>query len=236
LQRKVVAIISGQNADNMNGQIFVLLPKVSLPNMSFKFHCHCGSLNGEMAEPQKAIRGICYCRDCQTYAHFLGKPRTILDSSGGTDVIATLAKYVSFKGSTKSLACLSLTENARLLRWYATCCNTPIANTLRNHRMPYVGLIHSCLGVNAAELDKAFSQVQLHLNVESATTPPNAVPIGKLAALSKYVPALILSRVSGSYRHSPFFEGNDRRPVAMPRILTSHELENARKDTHRTSS
>ena len=86
----------------------------------------------------------CYCRDCQAFAHALGNPGAILDKLGGTDIVATLQQYVTFTKGTEALACLSLSERG-LLRWYANCCNTPIANTARNPKLSYVGLVHTCL-------------------------------------------------------------------------------------------
>ncbi len=32
-----------------------------------------------------------------------------------------------------------------LMRWYASCCNTPIGNTMATSAMPFIGLIHACI-------------------------------------------------------------------------------------------
>ena len=58
--------------------------------------CKCGRLNGVMAQAAKGTRGTCYCRDCQAYAHALGNPEATLDHLGGTDLVATLQKHISF--------------------------------------------------------------------------------------------------------------------------------------------
>ena len=76
----------------------------------------------------------CYCRDCQAYAHALGNAGAILDDLGGTDIVASLQQHVMLSQGTDALACLSLSDKG-LLRWYASCCNTPIANTARNHKL-----------------------------------------------------------------------------------------------------
>jgi hypothetical protein len=80
--------------------------------------CRCGTLKGVVAHPEQAIRGECYCRDCQAFARFLGKTDGVLDAKGGTDVIATRPANVSFTAGVESLACMSLTDRG-LLRWYA---------------------------------------------------------------------------------------------------------------------
>ena len=42
---------------------------------SHPVHCRCGRLTGEISDPGHGIRGVCYCRDCQAFAHFLGARR-----------------------------------------------------------------------------------------------------------------------------------------------------------------
>ena len=112
--------------------------------MSYPLRCRCGNVRGELLRPEHTLHAVCYCRDCQAYAHALGDAAGILDDAGGTEVIATQAGNVRFTAGTQSLACLSLTEGG-LLRWYASCCRTPIANTPRDMRLPYAGLMHNCL-------------------------------------------------------------------------------------------
>lgn len=194
--------------------------------MKHKFQCRCGNVAGEVMEPHKAIRGVCYCKDCQAYANALGQRQSVLDDCGGTDVVATQSKYVVFTQGLQALACLSLSEKG-LLRWYAACCNTPIANTLRNHRVPYVGLVHSCLGSNA-EITGTFGAVQMQLNTKGALSSPTWKASGKLAALGKFVPSLLLGRLTGSYKVSPFFDSTQGNPIVKPRVLSQSELQQAR--------
>jgi hypothetical protein len=85
-------------------------------------------LKGFVEIPQNANRGVCYCKDCQAFAHFLGKDGETLDERGGTDVTQVLPKNIAFTQGTEILACIRLTEKG-LLRWYAGCCNTPVVNT-----------------------------------------------------------------------------------------------------------
>ena len=73
-------------------------------------------MRGVVNHPEKVSRGVCYCKDCQAFAHFLGKTDDILDEMGGTDIMATLPKYVTFTQGLEALACMSLTE-AGMLRW-----------------------------------------------------------------------------------------------------------------------
>ena len=97
---------------------------------SHPIRCHCGKFQATVAHPEGGTRAVCYCRDCQAFAHFLGSPKDVLDSLGGTDIVAVRPRYVSFIAGVDNLVCMSLTAQG-ILRWYAKCCQTPIGNTPR---------------------------------------------------------------------------------------------------------
>jgi len=193
--------------------------------MDHPLRCECGTLTGLVSEPQRASRGVCYCKDCQAFARHLGKADSVLDAMGGTDIVATLPKYVSFTSGAGSLACLSLTDRG-LLRWYASCCGTPIGNTMRDFRVPYVGLVHVCLGTPAA-IEGSFGAVRLRVNTGSAKGRPRRMPLSTAAALLRFTPTVLLSRLDGSYKATPFFTA-DGTPIAQRKVLTSVELKAAR--------
>lgn len=191
------------------------------PNTSHRLRCRCGTLTGYVSHPKRARRGVCYCRDCQAYARALATDAAVVDAQGGTDVVATLQNDVTLAQGTEALACLSLTPNG-LLRWYASCCNTPIANTTRNYRMSYVGVVHTCLHDASETLDDAFGPVRMRVNTRSARRPVKPTPIGTLQAVAGLSLALVRARLDGSYKRTPFFDPQGV-PVASPRILTRDE-------------
>lgn len=192
--------------------------------MDHPVQCRCGTLKGEVRHAQRALHAVCYCRDCQAYAHALGAPG-VLDVLGGTEVAATQPRYLRFTEGADRLACLSLTDRG-LLRWYASCCETPIGNTARDSRIPYVGLVHTCLGAPEAALH-AFGPVRVRVNTQGARAPVPANGLGKVLALAGFAPALAIARLTGSYRQTPFFTANGE-PVRTPRVLTAEELRRAR--------
>jgi Family of unknown function (DUF6151) len=189
--------------------------------MNHPLQCKCGTFKGSVSHPEKVNRGVCYCKDCQAYAHFLGKADDILDEMGGTDVVATLPQYVSFAQGTEVLHCMSLTENG-LLRWYAGCCNTPIGNTPRNFKVSFVGLIHNCLGSSSKTLESSFGPVRMVINTRSAKGKPRSMPIRTITSVLRFGKSLLGARLDGSYRHTPFFDAN-RIPVVQPAVLSSDE-------------
>lgn len=195
--------------------------------MSHPFQCRCGALRGEISRPRQGVRAACYCGDCQTYAHLLGEPQRVLDLQGGTEVVATHARNLMFTSDTQALACLSLSPRG-LLRWYARCCGTPIANTPRNWKLPYVGLVHTCLR-QPEPLERSFPEVQLRANRKKAKGDvPRDTRLGGMARFGGLALHLIASRLGGGYRQTPFFERNGA-PVADVVVATRDEVEAARR-------
>jgi len=181
-------------------------------------------LTGNVSHPEKVSRGVCYCKDCQAFAHFLGAPSDILDEMGGTDVVATLPKYVNFTQGIEVLACMSLTENG-MLRWYASCCDTPIGNTPRNFRISHVGLVHTCLEDPTRTLESSFGPVRMRAHTKHAKGKPKSMPISTIASVVRFLSLLIRARLDGSYKHTPFFASDRGTPVASPKVLTNSERE-----------
>lgn len=184
---------------------------------SHPIQCRCGRLRGEFLGGAKLTRITCYCRDCQAYARALGEPGKILDANGGTDVVASLQQYVRLTGEAGQLACLSLTDGG-LLRWYASCCKTPIANTTRDPRLSYLGLMLNCLGRDVRSLNAVFGPPTLAINVKSASGSVPSSGWRTTAAMARIFGRVIRARLDGSWRRSPFFDSGGR-PVANPSVV-----------------
>lgn len=194
--------------------------------MDHPLQCRCGTLKGLLAHPGRNVRATCYCLDCQSYARHLGQAAQTLDAAGGTEVVATCARDLKLTAGVEQLACLSLMPQG-LLRWYARCCRTPIANTPRDWRLPYAGVMHDCLG-DAATRERAFGPVRMRVHTRSARTPVPAAPLGTLAGVLRLMPRLLAARASGGYRETPFFTAAGA-PVQPPYVLTPQERQAARQ-------
>jgi hypothetical protein len=192
--------------------------------MNHPLQCRCGTIKGYVVRPGMAKRAVCYCKDCQAFAHFLESADTVLDEHGGTSIVSTIPKLVLFSQGLEALACMSLSDHG-MLRWYASCCNTPIGNTPRDFKTPYVGLIESCLKSNSPSLEESFGPVRMVLNTKSARGHVNSTPVSNLLALLGLMRSVIGTRLSGSYKRNPFFGTGTGIPVARPRELTKTERE-----------
>jgi hypothetical protein len=190
-----------------------LLPKAARMNDA-QLRCACGTVEGRVSQPSAVANMVCYCKDCQAYAHAIGDPPGMLNAAGGTRIFATLPLHVRFDTGIEALACMSLSA-AGLLRWYAECCNTPIANTPRNFKVPYVGLVHTCLG-NQQELDAAFGPARMHLNTASATAAVPSTSLANALGLMRLMARVAPARLSGRYRINPFFNPATQEPIRRP--------------------
>jgi hypothetical protein len=193
--------------------------------MNHPLRCRCGTVQGRVDEPHKAMaRGVCYCKDCQAFAHFLGRAADVLDVQGGTDVVAIHPQHVVLTQGLDALSCISLSPRG-LLRWYASCCRTPIGNTARNPKLAYVGLVHTCLEGAGVPIERSFGPVTLRWNTASATAAVQAKSHGVVGSAVRLIGTMLGARVGGSYRRSPFFDAASGMPVLAPHVLTKAERE-----------
>jgi hypothetical protein len=190
--------------------------------MNHPLQCQCGTLRGDVSHTESVCRGVCYCKDCQAYAHFLGKADEILDEMGGSDVVATLPQHVTFKQGIEALACMSLSDKG-MLRWYASCCNTPIGNTARDFKVSHVGLLHNCLQDPSTSLDKAFGPVRMRVGMKSAKGSPEAMAASTTVSILRFMARLIRARLDGSYKKTAFFDPETGTPRVSPKVLTPDE-------------
>ncbi|GAA0741326.1 DUF6151 family protein [Ideonella azotifigens] len=189
--------------------------------------CRCGTVSGLLSHGERANRCVCYCKDCQAFAHFLGEPQRVLDPLGGSEVIATSPAWLRFTQGREALACMSLTEGG-MLRWYTRCCRTAIGNTPRNHKFSYIGLLHSCLQSDPTHtLAASFGPLRMQLNRQSARQTQGPVPsasaLSTTWAMLRIARMVAGARIGGSYLHTPFFDVHSGTPLAQRQVLSSAE-------------
>jgi Family of unknown function (DUF6151) len=190
--------------------------------MTHPLQCQCGTIKGVVHDPRRANRAVCYCRDCQAFAHFLGKAKETLDDRLGTEVIQVLPRNVAFTQGIEALACMRLTGKG-LLRWYAGCCNTPIGNTLGNFKISFVGLVHTCLEASGKPIEDSFGPVRVCVNTKGAKGNPKPKTAGIGTTLLWFLANVAKARIDGGYRQNPFFLVDMGTPIVSPRVLSADE-------------
>ncbi|HEY2445342.1 MAG TPA: DUF6151 family protein [Rhizomicrobium sp.] len=187
--------------------------------------CRCGQLRGVASDvaPDAGFRFVCYCGDCQAFARFLERP-DVLDSVGGTDIFHMPAGRVKLTAGRDAVRCLQF--SGKVFRWYADCCQTPIANTA-GPRFPVVGLIHSVMDHDAdgRSRDEVLGAPLCGIFENSAVgpLPPNAPPPRSLSLVARRLPTLLGWWWRGLGRPNPFFDEHTNAPLAMPRVFTPSE-------------
>ncbi|MEZ5702773.1 MAG: hypothetical protein R3E42_13805 [Burkholderiaceae bacterium] len=83
-----------------------------------------------------------------------------------------------------------------------------------------MGLLHNSL--DAAPLTPSFGPVRGHFFTKGATGEPRPTEHGLLPAALRVIGMMLGSLLSGRYRHTPFFDENNR-PVATPQVITPEE-------------
>jgi hypothetical protein len=222
-------------------------------NFDLPLRCRCGHVRGVAREvaPSSGLRFVCYCKDCQAFARFLAhvpenacpgcdtgwepdfrqgyappKRPDVLDAAGGTDIFQMAPGRVTLTEGTDALRCLSF--SGKVLRWYAACCRTPIANTAASPRFPMVALIH-CFMDQAFMNDLAGGRsrdevlgppvCRIYERSAAAPLPPNAPPPLSLGVLATRASKILGWWMRGLGRPNPFFDDRTQAPLAVPRVL-----------------
>lgn len=186
--------------------------------MTVRIQCRCGTVQGEIDGRGAYARVTCYCRYCQAFAQWLGTPG-LLDAQGGTDILAAKPSRMRITQGADQVACISLSK--RVVRWYASCCRTPLASTAPTPDLQYVGVPMACVA-NAADVQKLVGpEGRAVANTESAHGPVRGSHIALTGVLLKVGIGVLGGRLRKD-RGSPFFDENGK-PIREPERIPMPE-------------
>jgi hypothetical protein len=194
--------------------------------LDLQLRCRCGRMRGVIGNvsPGSGFRLVCYCGDCQAFARLLDRA-DVLDSAGGTAIFQMPPARLKLTAGIDALRCIRLSD--KVLRWYADCCRTPIANTPAGPRFPLVGVIHSFMdyGADISSLDRTLGPPICRIYEGSATAPlpPNAPAPPSSSLLLRRASMALAWWMRGLSRPTPFFDERTNAPRAEPRALTPGE-------------
>lgn len=185
--------------------------------------CQCGSLSGVAFGPfqSQKSRSICMCDDCQAYAHYLGRASEILDENGGTEVVPMYPAHIKINKGIENLKCVRLSPEG-MFRWYAGCCNTPIANTM-GAKFPFAGVVHTFIDLKNRE--EVFGPIYIRFFGQYGTgpLPPGTYQKTPLKLIVNTMPFLLRGLLLKKQKPSPFFNSVTGNPVVIPTILSKKE-------------
>lgn len=198
--------------------------------LTVPLRCHCGEIRGVARDvsPSSGFRVLCYCEDCQAFAHFLERG-DVLDPAGGTDIFQMPPGRVELTAGADSVRCLCLSDKA-VFRWYAVCCRTPIANTA-GPRVPLIGVIHSFMdhAQDGRSRDAALGPPLCGIYKRSAVgqLPSTAPPPPSLGVFARRAAKVLGWSLGGLGRPNPFFDEATNAPRSAPHVLTASERASA---------
>jgi hypothetical protein len=184
-----------------------------------QIRCRCGKVHGQVldASPGTVNRVVCYCDDCQAFAHQL-KRADLLDAHGGSDIVQVAPASLSFTQGTELIACMRLGPRG-LYRFYATCCNTPLGNTVGT-AIPFVGILAQavvdadrCVGAPLGGILGKFA----------IGTPPVGSDKLNVRLLARAIGKVLTWRLTGKAFPHPFFERGSPTPRHPVHVLSQAE-------------
>ena len=190
-----------------------------------EFRCRCGDVRAIVsdASPWAANRVVCYCGDCQAFAHRLGRA-DLLDAHGGSDIVQVAPASLNFVQGQDRIVGLRLTSKG-LYRWYASCCNTPVGNTL-TPAVPFVGVFATAFDQGAQRADGVFGPPTGAIQGKHAVgqAPPGSTGLNLLLLL-RAVAKILGWRLSGKAWPHPFFSRGPDAPLYPVNVLSHEERE-----------
>jgi len=200
---------------------------MAVPPKTVRMACRCGrlQLHIDAVTPAVANRVACHCRGCTQFAHDM-RPE-ILDAWGGTERFQVSPARIAITAGRDVLACRQQTRKGAL-RWYASCCETPLGLTLRDATVPFVGLDIHALDVGEASLQTVLGPLRARVNLSPRPDNAKAIkanPAALLSMLRHLIPLTWRWWRRGEQRDSPFFDAEgtpvvsvDRRYERMPAL------------------
>ena len=84
--------------------------------MNAELRCSCGQVRGHVADPSPRTvnRVVCYCADCQAFAHRLGRA-DLLNAQGGSDIVQVAPAALTFVQGQDRITGLRLKTQAKAI-------------------------------------------------------------------------------------------------------------------------
>ena len=182
--------------------------------------CACGAVEGEAIDvtPNSGNRVICCCSDCQEFANYLARDaesikEETLDAFGGTEIFQISQSQLKIHKGHDKLQSMRLKKKG-LLRWYTTCCNTPVGNTV-SAKVPFVGVIHTFIDLpdSDAVLGPVIAVVQTQHAIGEPDYPKHSAKF-PLGITLRIIWKMLVWKIQGKSKPSVFFS-EDGAPITQ---------------------
>jgi hypothetical protein len=164
-------------------------------------------------------RIVCYCDDCQAYLHHLGRT-DLLDAQGGTDIVQVAPSSLSFQHGADRIVGVRLSPKG-LYRWYASCCKTPLGNTL-GPAIPFIGIVAEAFEDADAIFGKPVGAI---LGRFAIGTPPAGSTKLDVRLVAHALSKIVGWRLRGRAWPHPYFDRTTRKPSRPLTTISKTERE-----------
>jgi hypothetical protein len=189
----------------------------------------CGAVRGFVtdASPHTVNRVICYCDDCQAFAHRLGRA-DLLDPHGGSDIVQLAPGALTFVQGHDRIVGLRLTPKG-LFRWHTSCCRTPVGNTV-SPAIPFVGVVVQAFDNASQRPDDVFGRpIGAILGRYAIGDVPGAARRMSLPLMLRAIRMVLGWRLRGRAWPNPFFARETRAPIYPITVLSQSDREALRR-------
>lgn len=190
-----------------------------------ELRCRCGGMRAVVTavSPRTVNRVVCYCDDCQAFAHQLGRA-DLLNAKGGSDIVQIAPSTLSFVQGQNRIAGVRLTPKG-LYRWYASCCNTPVGNTL-SATVPFVGIVAQTFEGGTPGVDEvAGPPIGAILGKYAVGEPPAGSTGLNLSLILRAIGKVLGWWLRGKTWPHPFFKRETREPIYPVTVLSRKQRE-----------
>ncbi|NOD35898.1 MULTISPECIES: DUF6151 family protein [unclassified Ruegeria] len=179
------------------------------------FSCRCGSLQGRIS-----ARGVrqgthveCFCHDCRAAQLYFKQPDP---APGAVDILQMAPDEIEISAGGQFLAVMKLSPNG-MLRWYANCCNTPLATTPPGASLPFAGFLVRRITDDISDLGP--------VTTRGFVPRPNGKQKHEKISFAAFglIRRVAISRLSGRWKNTPFFDRKTGEPVAAPVVISKDE-------------
>jgi hypothetical protein len=161
------------------------------------------------------------------FAHQLGRA-DLLDIHGGSDIVQAAPASLAFMHGQQRICGLRLTPKG-LFRWYASCCNTPVGNTI-SPAIPFVGIIAHAFDNGTQNPDDVFGKPIGAIMGKYAIGDPPACSTGMgLSLMARAIPMVLGWRLRGRAWPHPFFYRGTRTPIYPLSVLPHSQRDALRR-------
>ena len=191
-----------------------------------ELECRCKTIHGTVrgVSPKTVNRVVCYCDDCQAFLHHLGRA-DLLDVHGGTDIVQVAPGSYSLDRGFVAVASVWLTPKG-LFRWYASCCQTPLGNTL-TPSIPFIGIARELFRDTreTKERDAIFGKAGTNAGKFAVGDPPGVSRNLDVLLVARMFKLIVGWKLRGKAWPNPFFDRETGAPRREPTTLTPAERE-----------